>query len=77
MVISLKSVSDFPVVGRFPDGLCQIGGRFFQVGKVCSVAAICMGFLGKLRARFGHDDILLAEAASRNKRTSELEQQLK
>ena len=33
--------------------------------------------LGKLRARFGHDDILLSEAASRNKRTSELEEQLK
>ena len=35
------------------------------------------GVLGKLKARFGHDDILLAVAASRNKRTSELEEQLK
>ena len=71
-----KSVTDFPKIGRFPDGLCQIGGRFFQVGKVCSVASICMGFV-KAKGSFGHDDILLSEAASRNKRTSELEKQLK
>ena len=57
-------MADFNKVGhRFPDGLRQIGGRFSSSGK--------------LRVLFGHDDILLSEAASRNKRTSELEEQLK
>ena len=71
-------MADFTKLGhRFPDKLHQIGGRFSSSGEGALCCLHLHGVLGKLRARFGHDDILLAEAASRNKRTSELEEQLK
>ena len=58
------------------EGFLSHGGTPSREGAFCCLHL--HGVLGKLRARFGHnDDILLAEAASKNKRTSELEEQLK
>ena len=75
-----KSVADFP---RGGDGFSisrqslSDWWSIFPSGEGVFCCLHLHGVLGKLKARFGHDDILLAVAASRNKRTSELEEQLK
>ena len=57
------------------EGFLSHGGTPSREGAFCCLHL--HGVLGKLRARFGHNDDILAEAASKNKGTSELEEQLK